>query len=293
MGSGRLMAQQKQAVIDLVASHRRRGRGLAEVLSSVGVARSSYYRWKKADPGEKNTSRHSTYEITAEERKLIDAVKQQYPQIATGASKGSCNSGESICRPRRSTGILKAQGQIEPYERRAAPWKSPRYEVWQRNQMWGSDWSKLSVGGVRWYLLTVIDFFSRWIVAWEVVPTVHAGTIKAIYQAGLDHQGISLHSQSKPELRVDRGSPNTWWITQEFFETLGAELSFARVRRLTDNALTERFYGTITLGRSIWWGIISMRSRPEKRSALHRAVSPPPAPSVTDEFYSRPCPSAQ
>jgi hypothetical protein len=44
------MAQQKQAVIDLVASHRRRGRGLAKVLSSVGVARSSYYRWKKADP---------------------------------------------------------------------------------------------------------------------------------------------------------------------------------------------------------------------------------------------------
>jgi transposase InsO family protein len=26
---------------------------------------------------------------------------------------------------------------------------------------------------------------------------------------------------------------------------LGAELSFARVRRPTDNALTERFYGTI------------------------------------------------
>ena len=111
--------------------------------------------------------------------------------------------------------------------------------------MWGSDWTKLSVGGVRWYLLTVIDFFSRWIVAWEVVPTVHAGTIKAIYQAGLKSQGLSIQSQTKPELRVDRGSPNTSGITQEFFEALGAELSFARVRRPTDNALTERFYGTI------------------------------------------------
>jgi len=111
--------------------------------------------------------------------------------------------------------------------------------------MWGSDWTKLSVGGVRWYLLTVIDFFSRWIVAWEVVPTVHGGTIKAIYQAGLKSQGLSIQSQTKPELRVDRGSPNTSGITQEFFEALGAELSFARVRRPTDNALTERFYGTI------------------------------------------------
>jgi putative transposase len=105
--------------------------------------------------------------------------------------------------------------------------------------MWGSDWTKLSVGGVRWYLLTVIDFFSRWIVAWEVVPTVHGGTIKAIYQAGLKSQGLSIQSQTKPELRVDRGSPNTSGITQEFFEALGAELSFARVRRPTDNAFGD------------------------------------------------------
>src|SRR4029077_20727508 len=61
----------------------------------------------------------------------------------------------------------------------------------------------------------------------------------------LKNQGISIHSETKPELRVDRGSPNTSGITQEFFESLGAELSFARVRRPTDNALTERFYGTV------------------------------------------------
>ena len=92
---------------------------------------------------------------------------------------------------------------------------------------------------MRWSLLTVIDFFSRLIIAYEVVPTVHAGHVKAIYQAGLKSQGISVYSETKPELRVDRGSPNTSGITQEFFEALGAELSFARVRRPTDNALTE------------------------------------------------------
>src|SRR5437660_7334569 len=87
--------------------------------------------------------------------------------------------------------------------------------VWQRNLMWGSDWSKLSVGGIRWYLLTVIDFFSRLLIAYDVVPTVHAGYVKAIYQAGLSSPGISLHSETKPELRVDRGSPNTSGVTQE------------------------------------------------------------------------------
>jgi putative transposase len=244
MGRGRLMEAQKQAVIEQVEAHRGQGRPVAEVLGNIGVARSSYYRWKKGQQ-EKNARGPSSYEITIEERKLIDEVKEQHPQYRHRRVQGVLQQRGVYLSASVIYGHLKQRGQIEPYERRAAPWKSPRYEIWQRNLMWGSDWTKLSVGGVRWYLLTVIDFFSRWVIAWEVVPTVHAGTIKAIYQAGLYHQGISIHSDKKPELRVDRGSPNTSGITQDFFEALGAELSFARVRRPTDNALTERFYGTV------------------------------------------------
>jgi putative transposase len=238
------MEQQKQALVELVASHREQGRTVGEVLSSAGVARSSYYRWKKGN-GEKKAERLSSYDLTVEERSLIDEVKGQYPEYRHRRVQGMLQQRGVYLSASVIYGHLKAQGQFEPYERRVVPWKSPRYEVWQRNLMWGSDWTKLRVGGVRWYLLTVIDFYSRWIIAWEVVPTVNAGNVKAIYQAGLNNQGISIRSETKPELRVDRGSPNTSGITQEFFETLGAELSFARVRRPTDNALTERFYGTI------------------------------------------------
>jgi transposase InsO family protein len=69
--------------------------------------------------------------------------------------------------------------------------------------------------------------------------------VKQIYRKGLLAQGILLASERKPELRVDQGSPNTSWVTKEFFEIIGAELSSARVRRPTDNAITERFYATI------------------------------------------------
>jgi putative transposase len=244
MGRGRLMETQKQAVIELVQAHRSQGRPVVEVVGSLGVARSSYYRWKKARQ-ETAPRGPRSYQITAEERELIDAVKEQHPQYRHRRIQGVLQQRGVYLSASVIYGHLRQRGQVEPYQRRAAPWKEPRYEVWQRNLLWGSDWTKLRVGAVRWYLLTVIDFFSRWIIAWEIVPTVHAGTIKAIYQTGLKNQGISLHSQTKPKLRVDRGSPNTSGITQEFFETLGAELSFARVRRPTDNALTERFYGTI------------------------------------------------
>ena len=238
------MASQKQAVLGLVESHRGEGRSVSEVLGTVGVARSSYYRWKKGE-GEKKDERPSSYELTVEERQMIEAVKESHPEYRHRRIQGMLQQQGVYLSASAIYGHLKELGQVEPYDRRAAPWKTARYEVWRRNLMWGSDWTKLSVGGIRWYLLTVIDFFSRLLIAYDVVPTVHAGYVKVIYQAGLSSQGISLHSETKPELRVDRGSPNTSGVTQEFFESLGAELSFARVRRPTDNALTERFYGTV------------------------------------------------
>ncbi len=238
------MASQKQAVLGLVESHRGEGRSVSEVLGTVGVARSSYYRWKKGE-GEKKDERPSSYELTVEERQMIEAVKESHPEYRHRRIQGMLQQQGVYLSASAIYGHLKELGQVEPYDRRAAPWKTARYEVWRRNLMWGSDWTKLSVGGIRWYLLTVIDFFSRLLIAYDVVPTVHAGYVKAIYQAGLSSPGISLHSETKPELRVDRGSPNTSGVTQEFFESLGAELSFARVRRPTDNALTERFYGTV------------------------------------------------
>ena len=77
-----------------------------------------------------------------------------------------------------------------------------------------------------------------------IFPSINASHVKHIYRIGLKEQGIRKDHDILPELRVDRGSPNTSLVTKEFFEIIGAELSFARTRRPTDNAFTERFFGT-------------------------------------------------
>jgi len=87
------MGNQKQAVLELVETHRGQGRSVGEVLGSVGIARASYYRWKKGE-GEQKVERQSTYELTGEERELIDEVKAKHPQY----------------RHRRIQGMLQQQG---------------------------------------------------------------------------------------------------------------------------------------------------------------------------------------
>jgi transposase len=115
------MEEQKQAVMDLVDSHRGQGRTVAEVLGSAGVARSSYYRWKKSEQGEKKASRANSYEITAEERQLIDEVKAKHPQYRHRRIQGVLQQQGVYLSASAIYGHLKAQGKVEPYERRAAP----------------------------------------------------------------------------------------------------------------------------------------------------------------------------
>lgn len=238
------MSTQKEAIINLVEEQKQRGRPVRESLATLGVPRSTYYRWKKAGGAQPNRG-CSAYPLTPEEKEKIEAVKEAHPELRHRQIQGVLQAEGTYLSFSAIYQYLKGRGLVEPYERRPAPWETPRYEVWSKNLMWGCDWTKLRIGDLRWYLLTVIDFFSRLIIAFDIVPTVNASHIKRIYQKGLLAQGILLPSENKPELRVDRGSPNTAWVTKEFFEIIGAELSFARVRRPTDNAITERFYGTI------------------------------------------------
>ncbi|MFW7382190.1 MAG: hypothetical protein ACOH5I_25540 [Oligoflexus sp.] len=76
--------------------------------------------------------------------------------------------------------VLKANGLVEPFERREAPWKEPKYEVRARNLLWGTDWTKFKINHETWQLLTLIDFFSRKVIAWDIQPNISAGHIKAL-----------------------------------------------------------------------------------------------------------------
>lgn len=237
------MSTQQAAILQMVQDARQKGQRVGEVLATLGIKRATYYRWKKGMGG--RSSSPGGRSLIPAEHTRIDQVKDAHPEYRHRRIQGLLQTEGCYVSASAVYAHLKKRGQVEPYVRREAPWKQPRYEIRQRNLLWGSDWTKLSIGHVRWYLLTVIDWFSRLLIAFDVVPTVNASHVKAVYQQGLRAQGILLSAEQKPELRVDRGSPNTSWVTKEFFQDLEADLSFARVRRPTDNAITERFYGSI------------------------------------------------
>ena len=245
------MDLQKQGVINQVLESQKLGRKTKDILQALGVKPSTYYRWLK----QKNivtetevihpSDRKTSMSLTDEDRALILKTKNENPELRHRQIQGFLQGGGSYFSASSIYWELKNNNLVEKYERRPAPWDEPFYEMRSANMMWGADWTKLRIGGDRWYLLMLIDFFSRKIVHWKILKTVTAGNIKDLYSFGLESLNLPADWHLKPELRVDRGSPNTAHVTKQFFKDIEAELSFARVHRPTDNARTERFYGTI------------------------------------------------
>lgn len=246
------MELQKQGILDQVHQSKNQGRKTKDILNILGVKSSTYYRWLKdskdsspVQQGAHPSDRITSMSLTDEDRALILRTKNENPQLRHRQIQGILQNKGFYFSASSVYHELKTQGLVEQYERRPAPWDEPFYEVIRANTMWGADWTKLRIGGERWYLLTLIDFFSRLIIEWRVLRTVNAGHIQELYASGCGSLNLPDDWNLRPELRVDRGSPNTAHVTKQFFKDIGADLSFARVQRPTDNAITERFYGTI------------------------------------------------
>lgn len=236
----RLMNSQKAGVIEVVQSGKAQAVPITQTLQLLGLPRSSYYRWRHAQEpeGERSPSR---WRLRPEEQAAIRALKQAEPWLSPPTISGRLRQQGVIVSPSSAYRVLKAEGWVEPPTLRERPWDSPRYEPFRPNQLWGADWSLLRIAGVRWYLVTVIDYFSRLIVAWTVVPTVTQREVQALVaMAVLDQHLDQIPPAQRPKLRLDRGAPNTATVTQEVLHDLGLLLSLARPQRPTDNARQER-----------------------------------------------------
>lgn len=76
------------------------------------------------------------------------------------------------------------------------------------NQLWQTDFTYLKVIGWGWfYLSTVLDDFSRYIVAWKLCTTMKAADVTATLDLALRASGLEkAKSANRPKLLSDNGS---------------------------------------------------------------------------------------
>jgi putative transposase len=187
-------------------------------LDKLGIPRATFYRWYDAfqrggpEALADRPSRPSRVwnRLPAEIREQIVALALEQPELSPRElavrftdERRYFVSEATVYR------LLKAQDLIT----------SPAYIVVKAadafhdkttapNQLWQTDFTDLKVAGWGWYYLsTVLDDFSRYIVAWKLCTTMQASDVTATLElalaaAGLDHVQVA----HRPRLLTDNGS---------------------------------------------------------------------------------------
>lgn len=158
------------------------------------------------------------------------------------------DEGVYLCSERQMYRVLAARGLVRERRRgghqRRGAYGVPRLEADRPNRVWAWDITKLRgpVKGVRYFLYTIIDIFSRKVVGWtihEVESETHARRLitEACRRHGVRRDQLVIHA--------DRGSPMIAGTVAELLNELGVAKSHSRPRVSNDNPFIESHFKTL------------------------------------------------
>jgi len=123
------------------------------------------------------------------------------------------------------------QHKIYPYLLRKVTASHP-------NHMWGIDITYLRLKHGWMYLVAVIDWYSRYILSWQLDQTLEMSFVLTAVKSAL--------SQAKPEIwNSDQGSHFTSEQYTDLLKEAGVRISMDGKNRALDNIFTERFWRSL------------------------------------------------
>ncbi len=245
----------RQAVVRLIDQARAEGARLTPACEVAGICARTYQRWTGQE------------DLGADRRPIVDRLR---PANALTPEEEQailevCNSPEYAALPPEqivvrlldeedrylaSTSsfyrVLRRRGQLAHRGRAKAPRRSKlptTYRADAPNQVWVWDctWLPGPAQGTYYYLIMILDVFSRKIVGWEVFAGESADNAtqviqRAVLAEAIVHKPLVLHS--------DNGSPFKAATLLEKLRDLNISPSFSRPRVSNDNAFAEALFRT-------------------------------------------------
>ena len=187
-------------------------------LENLGVTRSSFYRWyDRWRDGGPEALRDRPSKPSRVWNRIPEAIQNQIVELALDAPELSPRelavrftdeskyfvSESSVYRLLKAHDLITSPAYIvikaadEFRDKTSAP-----------NELWQTDFTYFKIVGWGWYYLsTILDDFSRYIVAWKLCATMRADDVTAtldlaLASAGLDHAAV-VH---RPRLLSDNGA---------------------------------------------------------------------------------------
>ena len=250
-----ISAADRRHAVELIDEARANGARLAPACEVLNLSARTYQRWT-GDGGVREDQRplaareKPANALTPEEEQAILAAchrpafaslpPEQIVARLLDEEQTYLGSVSSFYR------VLHRHGQMTRRGRAKAPVRRPRpttFHASAPNQLWSWDctWLPGPVKGLFYYLVMILDVYSRKVVGWEVFEAEsaeHAAQVirRAVLAEGLIDQPLVLHA--------DNGSPFKAATLRETLHALQITPSYSRPRVSNDNAFAEALFRT-------------------------------------------------
>jgi RNA-directed DNA polymerase len=245
------MSARDKAVI--LAQVEKKTRGKRQALMALGIPKSSYYRWRqwqRCDGLESHSEDRGRpwNRITPEEEGKILAVAWESPELSSRqlAAWITDNAGFAVSESTVYR-ILRREGLVKRQEVQLVAGKEYHTKTTRPHQMWATDASYFRViGWGYYYLVTVMDDYSRFILAWKLQKDMSANSLIEVVQEAVDATGMTdVPVEDRTKLLSDNGAGYVSRSFRDYLQLVGIGHILAAPFHPQTNGKLERYHQSI------------------------------------------------
>ena len=245
-----MSAVEKAEALAKVASS---GLSKRKVLGELGVPRSTYYRWLRRkdqqgledDPG---GGKPPWNRLTSQEVDHILSAARETPELSCRqlAAWVTDNMGFSVSESTVYR-ILRREGLVKRVEMRLAAGKEYHQKTTGPHQMWATDASYFRVvGWGYYYLVTVMDDYSRFILAYRLQRDMTSDSFIEVVQDAVDRTGMyQVPITDRTKLLSDNGPGYVSRAFRDYLGMVGIRHILAAPFHPQTNGKLERYHQTL------------------------------------------------
>ncbi len=225
-------------------------RGKRQALMALGISKSSYYRWQRCDGLESHSGDRGRpwNRIPPEEESKILTVARKYTELSSRQlavwitdNEGFAVSESTVYR------ILRREGLVKRQEVQLMAGKEYHTKTTRPHQMWATDASYFKVvGWGYYYLVTVMDDYSRFILAWKLQKDMSANSLIEVIQEAVDATGMTdVSVEDRTRLLSDNGAGYVSRSFRDYLHLVGIRHILAAPYHPQTNGKLERYHQSI------------------------------------------------
>lgn len=250
----RYPASEKLEIIRLVEGSHLSAR---QTLAKLGIPRTTFYRWydrylQRGEAGLKDQSpkpKHVWNRIPDEVRRKVVKLALKETELSPRELAVTFTDRESYFVSEASVyRVLKAHDLITSPAfiviKAASEFKDKTTAI---NQLWQTDFTYLKVLGWGWfYLSTILDDYSRYIIAWKLCTNMRTEDVTDTLDLALQASGCDqVHVVHKPRLLSDNGSSYVSGGLAEWLQDKGMKHSRGAPYHPQTQGKIERWHQTL------------------------------------------------